>query len=353
MPKICMVLPYFGKLPSYWGGAITSLQDNYILDFLIISDCDIRSSSENIKIVKMSWKKMQEYVKKKFEEIGYKKICITHPYKLCDYKPSYGYLFESYLKDYDFWGYMDCDLVLGNVKKFLTKIDVQKFDRIGRYGHFSLYRNTPVVNKLFADENIPSKIHFSDVIKTTFPYHFDEGTINEFFYKKNLKFYDKPLDATMGIFSYEFKWKNQTSVDLGELFVIEPDGASAVYSKTADNGIERSEVMYIHFLNKKDIFISEHIKKPYCITRKGVFEIRMSDIPTLIDKAICTIEEQNAYQRNLERKARKMTRKRIIREMRYNKLEGCKFIYNRVQTWWQHRLLARKYNRSVNENSKE
>ena len=49
-------------------------------------------------------------------------ISLERPYKLCDYKPSYGEVFKDELAGYDFWGNCDIDLVWGNIKKNFTQM---------------------------------------------------------------------------------------------------------------------------------------------------------------------------------------------------------------------------------------
>lgn len=348
LPKICMVLPYFGKLPSYWSGALSSFADNYEIDFLIITDCEVTNSAPNIKIVKMDWKVLQQHVKKSLSSVGYKKICITHPYKLCDYKPTYGFLFQDYLMDYDYWGFIDCDLYLGNVVKFLQKVEFEKYDRVGAFGHFSLIKNKSEFNLLFT-ENIKNDKSFNEVVRTTFPCHFDESSFNEIFKVKGLSFYETRLDATMGIFSYEFKWLNQTFPELGELFVVEKDGTTVVYSQNNDGTLKRSEVMYFHYLNKKNIEIPHNITKPFCITRKGVFEIEMSKIQAYLETTKCTVEEQNTYQKHLEKENKIKSRERLLREIKYNKLNSFYFIFHRFFTFLYHKRLAKDYKKAVNK----
>lgn len=337
-----MVLPYFGKLPSYWGGAFDSFQECDYLDFLIITDCEIDSSSSNIRIIKMSWKEMQDLVKSKYKSLGYNRVCISHPYKLCDYKPTYGYLFEEYLQGYDYWGYMDCDLVLGDVKKYLEEIDITKYDRVFPYGHFSLYRNTTIINHLFTSQ-IKGVLSFNDVVSTTYARHFDEAAMNEIFKKEELDFYDHPVDASMGIWAKEFKWKNQDHPELGELFVKETDGSTAVYSMTKEGSITRTEVMYIHFLSKKNISIPRGFKKPYCIMRSGVFHISESEIPEYLTKSIYTKEDQLKFHDELRKANAIQSRKRLIREIKYNKFRALLPSLKRVGAWIEHKNIAKKY----------
>jgi len=63
-------------------------------------------------------------------------------------------IFEDWLKDYDFWGYGDLDLIYGNIRKFCNDQVLQEYDIISgrkKYltGHFALYRNNETVNNLY------------------------------------------------------------------------------------------------------------------------------------------------------------------------------------------------------------
>ena len=60
----------------------------------------------------------------------------------------YGIIFADYLKDYDFWGFCDIDLILGDLSEFITNERLEKYDRIGIRGHLTLIRNIPEINSL-------------------------------------------------------------------------------------------------------------------------------------------------------------------------------------------------------------
>ena len=79
----------------------------------------------------------------------------TDPYKLCDYKPTFGHTLPTLLGDADFWGHIDCDMVLGDLSRFLTDAILDAHDIVGLrgrqfiHGPLTLYRNTESVNQLF------------------------------------------------------------------------------------------------------------------------------------------------------------------------------------------------------------
>ncbi len=88
------------------------------------------------------------------KKIGVRKATVRKPYKLCDFRPAFGIMFEDYLSRYDFWGHTDIDLVYGKVRKSLKKVSLKKRDIISgkKYyltGWFWLFRNCERVNNLF------------------------------------------------------------------------------------------------------------------------------------------------------------------------------------------------------------
>jgi len=74
--------------------------------------------------------------------------------KVWDYRGALGLLYEDEIKDYEFWGTVDFDVVFGDVSKFvpddmLMNLDVYSGHNEYVNGCFSLYRNCTEVNKLF------------------------------------------------------------------------------------------------------------------------------------------------------------------------------------------------------------
>jgi len=74
--------------------------------------------------------------------------------KVWDYRCALGLLYKDEIKDYDWWGTCDFDMVFGDVDKFvpdslLNELDVYSGHNEYVCGCFSLYRNSPEVNNLF------------------------------------------------------------------------------------------------------------------------------------------------------------------------------------------------------------
>lgn len=145
MNKICLIIPYFGDIPQYSNLFFKSLSNNKNIDVLLFTDTDFELSLKNLRIVHITFQELVHKIQSLFDF----KIVLNAPYKLCDYRPAYGLIFKDYLKDYDFWGYCDLDIVMGDFDKFLTPEILEKYDKIYQHGHLSLYKNTDDINREF------------------------------------------------------------------------------------------------------------------------------------------------------------------------------------------------------------
>ena len=95
MKRACFIIPYFGKLPNYFQLFLNSCAPNKKFDWLIITN-DNREFSypKNVKKIFMEWNDFKRFAQKKFKE----KLALEYPTKLCDFKPTYGYLFEDLIR---------------------------------------------------------------------------------------------------------------------------------------------------------------------------------------------------------------------------------------------------------------
>ena len=115
-----------------------------------------------------------EDLKYKFEEnLGL--INLKRPYKLCDYKIAYGYIFKEIVDGYDYWGFSDFDIIYGELNKFIKDTELVNYDRFGVDGHFSLLKNSTEINCLFLKKhNYKEAYTFNEVKNTDFSCAFDE-----------------------------------------------------------------------------------------------------------------------------------------------------------------------------------
>lgn len=147
MNKIALIIPYFTTCPPIWMGLnfyTCSKQNN--IDFVYFTDSDeiinLASKYPNIICHKVSFVKYCENASK---HLGVD-FHPQHAYKLCDLRPFYGFIHQDMLKQYDFWGYGDNDLIYGNLNVLTNQDMLQAYDVITTMseriaGHFAIFRN--------------------------------------------------------------------------------------------------------------------------------------------------------------------------------------------------------------------
>ena len=172
--RIALILPYFGEFPNYFQLFLNSCGKNAdSFDWLIFSDNQRPYDyPSNVKITIMTFEEMKRLVQSKFDF----KIALNRPYKLCDFRPAYGYIFSDYLGGYDMWGHCDCDVIWGKLDNFLSK-KILQYDKAGRTGHLTMYRNTSEINSAFMRDYKGNAI-YKEVFASDKSFLFDEDNYN-------------------------------------------------------------------------------------------------------------------------------------------------------------------------------
>jgi len=174
--KICIMICFWGKWPRHLPFFLVSAAKNNQIDFLILTDNEPADPQyPNIHFRKL---RLSDFLTHASTILGFP-VRFSNPYKVCDFKPLYGFLFQDYLKEYDYWGYCDLDMVLGDLQSFISQPSSQPIDVLSTYsqfmsGPFSLYRNETRINELFRlspryRESLQDEIYRS----------FDENAFNE------------------------------------------------------------------------------------------------------------------------------------------------------------------------------
>ena len=144
--KTLIFLPYFGKTPAYFDLWLHSCGYQKDFDWLILTDQSLSGPPpDNVKVIQCTLSELKQH----FQQKTNLQLSLEKPYKLCDYKPFYGYFLSEHLTGYDYWGYCDCDLIFGDIRKYLTRQIQTGYDKCIRTGHFSVIRNSVDVNTVF------------------------------------------------------------------------------------------------------------------------------------------------------------------------------------------------------------
>ena len=162
--SITLITCWYGLYPWYFPYFVHTIGFSSTIDFIIVTDNieEIPNKPDNLKIVHRTMDELKEDFSSKLGFI----VNIDSPYKLCDFKPAYGFLFQDIIKDYDFWGHIDLDIVFGDVRGFMTDELLHSYDIISSRhdytaGCFTLYRNNECCNKLFTKSNAYQKVFTS------------------------------------------------------------------------------------------------------------------------------------------------------------------------------------------------
>lgn len=169
--RCVLIVPYFGKFPKYFQLVLNSFQKNEdLFDWIIFTDShEAYDYPSNVKIYHLTFAELKQKIQQKFDF----EIELGNPYKLCDYKPAYGYIFDDYIKGYDFWGHCDIDCIFGKLSHFIDE-RILDYDKIMRLGHFVLYKNTKENNTRFMLP-INNIYRYKEVFKTPDNCIFDEN----------------------------------------------------------------------------------------------------------------------------------------------------------------------------------
>lgn len=270
MKKLVLISTYFGSFPSYFNIWLKSAEANKDITFLFYTDCNTCEYSipENVKIIKTTFEELREQFQNKFDF----KINLNSPYKFCDYKPAYAYVFENDIKDFDYWGHFDIDTVLGDIQKFLP--DNDNYEKIYQYGHLCIYKNTFENNRRFM---LDGGQNYKDVFTTPTITVFDEvvGMDNKF------KILNIPTyrvadcaDITKRLHRFtltnlNYNKENQKTLNhKHQVFYYQNNKVYRSYYKNGE--IYTDEYNYIHFSSRK---MPDHTNgyKNFYITNKGFF----------------------------------------------------------------------------------
>jgi hypothetical protein len=217
--SFALVVCYYGRLPWYFDYFIHSCRYNLTVDFFIITD-DItykKTLPENVRLI---YKTLDELNSLATEKLGFS-VNIKSGYKLCDFKPAYGFIFSELLVQYDFWGHCDIDVIFGDICEFITDDLLENHDLISvrpdwLTGCFLLYKNNEKLNTLFLHSRDYRKVFTNDE-----NYCFDETNFahNAFSAGKNYHEIETEIESMMHVVK---RMESQNYIKpFFELFIIE------------------------------------------------------------------------------------------------------------------------------------
>lgn len=200
MKSICLINVWIGTLPESFPLFLKTVQYNTTVDFYFVTDQDFCCELQNVHFIKMSLAEIKE----RFEvEVGMK-IKLKYIYKLCDFKPIWRVLLpQNVISMYDYWGHCDLDIMLGDIRSFLTDELLENYDRIFDAGHLSIYRNNDEMNNLYKRS--------ADRDNMAYPY-------NRAFKTNYACYFDEYMGMSILVWQYKRSYADQTKEDMVQDF---------------------------------------------------------------------------------------------------------------------------------------
>lgn len=348
MKPIVLFVPYYGSVPPYMSAFVhTVSKQSSFLDVYLFSDkkfldevsscCDIPS---NVRLIDLSWEDLccliyeNKHLAKPFS-----------PYKLCDYRTAYGYIFEEYCVDYEYWGYCDVDILMGDVQGFLERNDFRKYERVGRFGHFTIYKNNETNRTFFMEKFDGQRINdnFSFACTTTYPCHIDEIGSNILFKKlfgADLFLEDNfVLNTAIGCRGCH-TWNHRFSSQI----LTWEDGHTYSYSHDENSQIIKEEAMYIHFMVQKEVKSFKPFSDSLLLTPEKIVPFNLACLEEYLS-TIGVPETVESYQNRLsacKKIIRKQRMSRLIREIKtvglFRGFRNFVLRFNAISQLIEHRL---------------
>ena len=273
--KCALLICYYGEWPEHFDLWLESVRRNQEFDFIIVSDIPMEQFSipDNVIIIKESFQQLKQRFQKCFDF----KISLEKYYKLCDFRSVYGLAFQEELRDYDFWGFCDIDLIFGDLSKFITQEILDENKKIFEYGHFTLLKNDEQMRYLFRKKG--ANFAYKEVFSRPENYAFDEMFgLNKIIDANQIKVYREKCCKDIaynvdGILSWQF--------DIYEEIYYWENGC--IFGAQLCNGqVMIEEYMYLHFQKKKVPNKMERniIPDAFYLSMRGFRERKNKGIPT-------------------------------------------------------------------------
>lgn len=277
--KFALISVFFGTEPFWMPAFVLSCRYNTDIDWLFFTNLPKPEfCPNNLKYFHFS---LDDFNRLSSNKLLLKvNISSNYTYKICDFRPAFGEIFEDYLVEYDFWGHCDIDVVWGDIKKYLTQIEMDKYDivtsRVGRIsGHFCLFRNESSVN---------SSYHWIPGIRKMLTdrkhYAIDEGCMTNYLQaNRNPTILLKLKHAIFGkqkMVPNVFWEKNWTTSGAHQRLMGDDPCRYWWWKNGCTFDSDSNEVMYLHFHNIKKFMSQinfEHGDNPekFFISKNGIF----------------------------------------------------------------------------------
>ena len=295
---IVMIMFYFGAVSPYFDLWRRSAEMNTDFTFYLYTDMELDlTGSPNVVLKKTTWEDMKKRVHQKLGP----HVVLNKPYKLCDYRTAYGLIFEEDIRDFDFWGIGDLDVIYGNLNHFISQEMLEQYDKLYYHGPFQLFRNSEKMRYLFK-QHYPNIQDCEYAFSTNYICHFDETGTTAWAseYDDSIKMYFNPDFYDPLFSSYRLKkWDPEKKWDPDkECYVV---WSGRLLTQYWDRGNRSKEVMYVHLMRRKMIDRITPGNRDFAIIRNQFVDV--DAVQEMLDRP--DVEEEKAWNRDKKKRRKK------------------------------------------------
>lgn len=151
MPRIAILIQYFGPWPEWTDFFIESCRANRTIDWIVFGDSPPpENRAPNVRFVATTFADYKAFLA---GALGVP-VEATDPYKLCDFKPALAYVHRELVGGYDFVGFGDLDVIYGDLRAFFDAETLDRHDILSSHrdrisGHLCLLRNSTEMTTAF------------------------------------------------------------------------------------------------------------------------------------------------------------------------------------------------------------
>jgi len=278
--SICILVPYFGRLPAMFPLWLASCRSNPDVTWrLLTDDRTAYDYPPNVIVEYTTLADLRMHIAERLRL----PILLETGWDLCRFRPAYGVIFAERFASYRWWGYCDLDVVFGLLRTFLTDEVLDAHDKILWLGHLSLYRNDPAINSGYAGATGEGELLAERAFTKGDVSCFDEDGINRILEHQGRRIYRAVDFADFAHRSFLFRrlYLPGGSDPTGgrQVFTWE-QGRLRSHFLTAD-GTGTRDLLYIHFCRR---LMPIHLASMRDISCFAMIPNQFVDCPRTIDR---------------------------------------------------------------------
>lgn len=271
--KVLLILPYFGEWPKYFNIYLSSCMNNQWLEIIFFTDANPPCyHPSNVKFQKYSLLEISNLITEKLSLENYE---LPSAYKLCDFKPCYGVIFENFIADYDYWAYGDIDLIYGNLEAEVREQIAAGFDFISARKEIMSGSLTLVKNNLYNNNLFKKGLNFKNLLMNTDYEGLDETSHNAAIWE-NLDKLALPASSFTYVVAKE-SYENIITASF-ETYICENLTKNKLITyKNKELTLDGKSIGYFHYvMNKRRAYFSypdwESLPNTFYITETGFYK---------------------------------------------------------------------------------